>query len=157
MALDAMEHGRTVLWARLAGEAANAAAQDTDAVAAQDTDPRHGPKTRTQDTDAVAAQDMAASARLAAVGAAGRLATARFWSSIEEFAHNAAAVEAFGGLRGDHPFLCHRAGCVEVHQPAPALPLSGSPAQKLPPAAIQTGGASGLAFGGCGRGCRMAP
>eukprot|EP00955_Chlamydomonas_euryale_P092746 364737-Chlamydomonas_euryale.AAC.7 len=28
--LDAMEHGWTVLWARLAGEAANATAQDTD-------------------------------------------------------------------------------------------------------------------------------
>eukprot|EP00955_Chlamydomonas_euryale_P039825 351515-Chlamydomonas_euryale.AAC.8 len=33
MALDAMEHGQTVLWARLAGGAATAAAQDTEAAA----------------------------------------------------------------------------------------------------------------------------
>eukprot|EP00955_Chlamydomonas_euryale_P060234 357658-Chlamydomonas_euryale.AAC.4 len=83
MALDAMEHGRTVLQARLAGGAATAAAQDTEVLAG---------------------------ARQAAVGAAGRLAAARFWSSVEEFAHNAAAVGAFEGLGSDHPFLCRRAG-----------------------------------------------
>eukprot|EP00955_Chlamydomonas_euryale_P032861 345202-Chlamydomonas_euryale.AAC.1 len=69
-----MEHGRAVLWARLAGEAATAAAQDTEVLAG---------------------------ARQAPVGAAGRLAAARFWSSVEEFAHNAAAV-ARQHLRGSH-------------------------------------------------------
>eukprot|EP00955_Chlamydomonas_euryale_P090589 364557-Chlamydomonas_euryale.AAC.1 len=86
-ALGAMEHGLTGLWARLASEA-NSAAQDTEALV---------------------------SASLAAVGAAGRLAAARFWSFIEEFAHNVAEVQAFEGLGADHPFLCHRAGRVEVH------------------------------------------
>eukprot|EP00955_Chlamydomonas_euryale_P010396 111719-Chlamydomonas_euryale.AAC.1 len=74
MALDAMEHDRTVLWARLAGVAATAAAQATEVLAG---------------------------ARQAAVGAAERLAAARFWS-VEEFAHNAAAVGAFEGLGADH-------------------------------------------------------
>eukprot|EP00955_Chlamydomonas_euryale_P015410 165025-Chlamydomonas_euryale.AAC.1 len=64
MALNVMEHGRTVLWAHLAGGAGTAAAQDTTVLAG---------------------------ARQAAVGATGRLAAARFWSSVEEFAHNAAA------------------------------------------------------------------
>eukprot|EP00955_Chlamydomonas_euryale_P095221 364922-Chlamydomonas_euryale.AAC.3 len=92
------EHGRTVFWASLAGEAANAAAPDMDKLA---------------------------SARLAAVGGAVRLAAARFWSSVEEFAHNAVAMEAFDGLGADHPLLRRRAGRVEVRQPAPAQPLAG--------------------------------
>eukprot|EP00955_Chlamydomonas_euryale_P022349 236122-Chlamydomonas_euryale.AAC.1 len=71
MALDAIEHGWTVLWARLAGMAATAAALDTGGLAG---------------------------ALQAAVGAAGRLAAARFWSSVKEFAHSAAAVGAFEGL-----------------------------------------------------------
>jgi len=101
MALDAMEHGRAVLWARLAGGAGTAVAQDTAVLAG---------------------------ARQAAVGAAGRLAAARFWSSVEEFAHHAAAVGAFEGLGADHPFLCRRAGRVEALLPTPAQPLTGSPA-----------------------------
>eukprot|EP00955_Chlamydomonas_euryale_P021691 229139-Chlamydomonas_euryale.AAC.1 len=64
MALDVMEHGRAVLWARLASGAGTAAAQD---------------------------MAVRAGARQATVGAAGRLAAARFWSSVEEFAHNVAA------------------------------------------------------------------
>eukprot|EP00955_Chlamydomonas_euryale_P030602 322377-Chlamydomonas_euryale.AAC.1 len=70
-----MEHGRTVLWARLAGVAAISAAQDTGVLAG---------------------------GRQAAVGAAGRLTAARFWSSVEEFTHSAAAVGAFEGLGADH-------------------------------------------------------
>eukprot|EP00955_Chlamydomonas_euryale_P019820 211321-Chlamydomonas_euryale.AAC.2 len=96
-----MENGRTVLWARLAGVAATAVARDT---------------------------GVQAGAHQAAVGVAGRLAVARFWSSVEEFAHNAAAVRAFEGLGADHPFLCHRAGRVEAHLPTPAQPLARSPA-----------------------------
>eukprot|EP00955_Chlamydomonas_euryale_P027088 285579-Chlamydomonas_euryale.AAC.2 len=96
-----MEHGRTVLWARLAGVAATAAAQDTGVLAC---------------------------ARQAAAGAAGRLVAARFWSSVEEFAHSAAAVGAFEGLEADRPFLCRRAGHVEAHLPTLAQPLAGSPA-----------------------------
>eukprot|EP00955_Chlamydomonas_euryale_P018854 201059-Chlamydomonas_euryale.AAC.1 len=61
MALDAMEHGRAVLWARLAGVAGTAAAQDTAVLAG---------------------------ARQAAVGAAGRLAAARFWSSVDQNPHD---------------------------------------------------------------------
>lgn len=86
LALDAMEHGRTVLWA--SAHAASGTAQDAH--------------------DGVDA---------ASVAAAGRLAVARFWTSMESYASAAGASGKYPDLSETHPFICRRQGALQVNMP----------------------------------------
>jgi len=85
LALDAMEHGRTVLWALAREEA--------------------GPTDKATDTS---------------IAAAGRLASAHFWSSVGSFASAAGAVGEYDGLGQEHAFICRRAGVLQANVPSPA-------------------------------------
>ena len=87
LALDAMEQGRTQLWAT--------------AHSAADADALGGPPT----VDATG------------VAAAGRAASAFFWSSVESFAAAAGAVGGFADLGEAHPFVRQQEGELRVNIP----------------------------------------
>jgi hypothetical protein len=147
-ALDAMEHGRQVLWARRHAAAApmpvsafacvhapvSPALQplgDNDFVTHVPTVvlPVAGAVEDTTRAAAMQRSDGAAprTAVLPDVAAIGQTAALRFWLSLQTFSMEHAAAPAGWAVRVGSPFLCMQSGRMVVNLPAGAVPLAHVP------------------------------